>query len=159
MCPPTRLHPPLRLFSRPPAPWSGGQAPSQATLALVFPAEKKMMSSASAAGTQQIYSQGSPFPPGHSGKAFRYVRGVGVGAGEGGVEARAEAPPRGSPGSQSSGACAANTADIGEWSLFYRPGPAGDCGSALEPSASCRGWVAVVPLSRMRRAPAGHCAL
>nr|XP_044616370.1 aryl hydrocarbon receptor nuclear translocator 2 isoform X4 [Equus asinus] len=32
--------------------------------------EKKMMSSASAAGTQQIYSQGSPFPPGHSGKAF-----------------------------------------------------------------------------------------
>uniref|UniRef100_A0A8C5VG18 Aryl hydrocarbon receptor nuclear translocator 2 n=1 Tax=Microcebus murinus TaxID=30608 RepID=A0A8C5VG18_MICMU len=32
--------------------------------------EKKMMSSASAAGSQQIYSQGSPFPPGHSGKAF-----------------------------------------------------------------------------------------
>uniref|UniRef100_A0A2K6Q2Y5 Aryl hydrocarbon receptor nuclear translocator 2 n=1 Tax=Rhinopithecus roxellana TaxID=61622 RepID=A0A2K6Q2Y5_RHIRO len=32
--------------------------------------EKKMMSSASAAGTQQIYSQGSPFPSGHSGKAF-----------------------------------------------------------------------------------------
>ncbi|XP_034523679.1 aryl hydrocarbon receptor nuclear translocator 2 isoform X1 [Ailuropoda melanoleuca] len=32
--------------------------------------EKKMLSSASAAGTQQIYSQGSPFPPGHSGKAF-----------------------------------------------------------------------------------------
>ncbi|XP_030173089.1 aryl hydrocarbon receptor nuclear translocator 2 isoform X4 [Lynx canadensis] len=32
--------------------------------------EKKMMTSASAAGTQQIYSQGSPFPPGHSGKAF-----------------------------------------------------------------------------------------
>ncbi|MBZ3886615.1 Aryl hydrocarbon receptor nuclear translocator 2 [Sciurus carolinensis] len=32
--------------------------------------EKKMMNSASAAGTQQIYSQGSPFPPGHSGKAF-----------------------------------------------------------------------------------------
>ncbi|XP_045417345.1 aryl hydrocarbon receptor nuclear translocator 2 isoform X2 [Lemur catta] len=33
--------------------------------------EKKMMSSASAAGTQQLYSQGSPFPPGHAGKAFR----------------------------------------------------------------------------------------
>ncbi|XP_020954520.1 aryl hydrocarbon receptor nuclear translocator 2 isoform X5 [Sus scrofa] len=32
--------------------------------------EKKMMSSASAAGSQQIYSQGSPFPAGHSGKAF-----------------------------------------------------------------------------------------
>nr|KAF6409014.1 aryl hydrocarbon receptor nuclear translocator 2 [Rousettus aegyptiacus] len=32
--------------------------------------EKKMMSSASAAGTQQIYPQGSPFPAGHSGKAF-----------------------------------------------------------------------------------------
>ncbi|XP_029808178.1 aryl hydrocarbon receptor nuclear translocator 2 [Suricata suricatta] len=32
--------------------------------------EKKMMSSASAAGAQQIYPQGSPFPPGHSGKAF-----------------------------------------------------------------------------------------
>lgn len=43
------------------------------TPALVFLAEKKMMSSASAAGTQQIYSQGSPFPSGHSGKAFRYV--------------------------------------------------------------------------------------
>lgn len=36
-------------------------------------AEKKMMSSASATGTQQIYSQGSPFPAGHSGKAFRCV--------------------------------------------------------------------------------------
>ncbi|XP_008561485.1 PREDICTED: aryl hydrocarbon receptor nuclear translocator 2-like [Galeopterus variegatus] len=32
--------------------------------------EKKMMSSASAAGSQQIYPQGSPFPAGHSGKAF-----------------------------------------------------------------------------------------
>ncbi|CAH7346811.1 Arnt2 [Phodopus roborovskii] len=32
--------------------------------------EKKMMSSASASGSQQIYSQGSPFPAGHSGKAF-----------------------------------------------------------------------------------------
>ncbi|KAG8516421.1 Aryl hydrocarbon receptor nuclear translocator 2, partial [Galemys pyrenaicus] len=32
--------------------------------------EKKMMSSAAAAGTQQIYPQGSPFPAGHSGKAF-----------------------------------------------------------------------------------------
>ncbi|XP_024905867.1 aryl hydrocarbon receptor nuclear translocator 2 isoform X2 [Pteropus alecto] len=32
--------------------------------------EKKMMSSASTAGTQQIYPQGSPFPAGHSGKAF-----------------------------------------------------------------------------------------
>lgn len=40
-----------------------------------------MMTSASAAGTQQIYSQGSPFPPGHSGKAFRYVLGGGRGGG------------------------------------------------------------------------------
>lgn len=40
-----------------------------------------MMTSASAAGTQQIYSQGSPFPPGHSGKAFRYVLGGGQGRG------------------------------------------------------------------------------
>lgn len=40
-----------------------------------------MMTSASAAGTQQIYSQGSPFPPGHSGKAFRYVLGGGRGRG------------------------------------------------------------------------------
>ncbi|XP_038169524.1 aryl hydrocarbon receptor nuclear translocator 2 isoform X1 [Arvicola amphibius] len=32
--------------------------------------EKKMMSSASTSGSQQIYSQGSPFPAGHSGKAF-----------------------------------------------------------------------------------------
>ena len=38
-----------------------------------------MMSSASATGTQQIYSQGSPFPAGHSGKAFRYVLGSGQG--------------------------------------------------------------------------------
>lgn len=37
------------------------------------------MSSASAAGTQQIYSQGSPFPPGHSGKAFRYMPAKGPG--------------------------------------------------------------------------------
>lgn len=38
-----------------------------------------MLSSAAAAGTQQIYSQGSPFPPGHSGKAFRYApRGLGA---------------------------------------------------------------------------------
>lgn len=43
------------------------------TPALLFPAEKKMMTSASAAGTQQIYPQGSPFPAGHSGKAFRCV--------------------------------------------------------------------------------------
>ncbi|XP_078237261.1 aryl hydrocarbon receptor nuclear translocator 2 isoform X4 [Pogona vitticeps] len=32
--------------------------------------DKKMMSSASTAGNQQIYSQGSPFQPGHSGKSF-----------------------------------------------------------------------------------------
>jgi hypothetical protein len=44
--------------------------PSHATL-IVSLAEKKMMSSASASGSQQIYSQGSPFPAGHSGKAFR----------------------------------------------------------------------------------------
>ncbi|XP_044516087.1 aryl hydrocarbon receptor nuclear translocator 2 [Gracilinanus agilis] len=37
---------------------------------LIFLAEKKMMASASAAGNQQLYSQGSPFQPGHSGKAF-----------------------------------------------------------------------------------------
>lgn len=37
------------------------------------------MSSASAAGTQQIYPQGSPFPAGHSGKAFRCVWGGGPG--------------------------------------------------------------------------------
>ncbi|KAG8145104.1 hypothetical protein E2320_013475 [Naja naja] len=33
-------------------------------------ADKKMMPSASTTGTQQIYSQGSPFQPGHSGKSF-----------------------------------------------------------------------------------------
>ncbi|XP_053128532.1 aryl hydrocarbon receptor nuclear translocator 2 isoform X1 [Hemicordylus capensis] len=32
--------------------------------------DKKMMPSASTAGNQQIYSQGSPFQPGHSGKSF-----------------------------------------------------------------------------------------
>lgn len=35
-------------------------------------ADKKMMASASTAGNQQLYSQGSPFQPGHSGKTFRY---------------------------------------------------------------------------------------
>ncbi|NXC12835.1 ARNT2 protein, partial [Corythaeola cristata] len=33
--------------------------------------DKKMMASASTAGSQQLYSQGSPFQPGHSGKTFR----------------------------------------------------------------------------------------
>ncbi|ETE66719.1 Aryl hydrocarbon receptor nuclear translocator 2, partial [Ophiophagus hannah] len=33
-------------------------------------ADKKMMPSASTTGNQQIYSQGSPFQPGHSGKSF-----------------------------------------------------------------------------------------
>lgn len=51
-----------------------GMGPQTVTL-FPLPAEKKMLSSASAAGTQQIYSQGSPFPAGHSGKAFRYVPG------------------------------------------------------------------------------------
>lgn len=37
-----------------------------------FVADKKMMASASTAGNQQLYSQGSPFQPGHSGKTFRY---------------------------------------------------------------------------------------
>ncbi|XP_069480273.1 aryl hydrocarbon receptor nuclear translocator 2 isoform X3 [Ambystoma mexicanum] len=32
--------------------------------------EKKMMASAPAAGNQQLYSQGSPFQPGHGGKTF-----------------------------------------------------------------------------------------
>lgn len=36
-------------------------------------ADKKMMASASTAGNQQLYSQGSPFQPGHSGKTFRYL--------------------------------------------------------------------------------------
>lgn len=80
------------------------------TPALLFPAEKKMMSSASAAGTQQIYSQGSPFPAGHSGKAFRYVP---AGGGQEGV------PHEGSPGSQSSALGAAN---ISEWLLSTGPG-------------------------------------
>ncbi|XP_058854899.1 aryl hydrocarbon receptor nuclear translocator 2-like isoform X1 [Acipenser ruthenus] len=33
-------------------------------------ADKKMMASSAAGGTQQLYSQGSPFQPGHSGKSF-----------------------------------------------------------------------------------------
>ncbi|MGH0162269.1 UNVERIFIED_CONTAM: hypothetical protein FKN15_042612 [Acipenser sinensis] len=32
--------------------------------------DKKMMASSAAGGTQQLYSQGSPFQPGHSGKSF-----------------------------------------------------------------------------------------
>lgn len=51
-----------------PVRWDRGYDPCSA-----FLADKKMMSPASATGTPQIYPQGSPFPPGHSGKAFRYV--------------------------------------------------------------------------------------
>uniref|UniRef100_A0A4W4FWV4 Aryl hydrocarbon receptor nuclear translocator 2 n=1 Tax=Electrophorus electricus TaxID=8005 RepID=A0A4W4FWV4_ELEEL len=36
-------------------------------------ADKKMMVPSSTAGGQQLYSQGSPFQPGHSGKNFRWV--------------------------------------------------------------------------------------
>lgn len=94
-----------------PSPCSVAQGTfSHVTPALFFPAEKKMMSSASAAGTQQIYSQGSPFPAGHAGKTFRYVP-----AG-GGQE---DAPRPGSPGSQSSALCAAN---VSEWLLSTGPG-------------------------------------
>lgn len=57
-----------------PAPWSGGRGALECDPRCALLADKKMMSSAPAAGTQQIYSQGSPFPPGHSGKAFRYAR-------------------------------------------------------------------------------------
>lgn len=64
-----------------PAPWSGGRGALECDPRCALLADKKMMSSAPAAGTQQIYSQGSPFPPGHSGKAFRYARlGGGLGA-------------------------------------------------------------------------------
>jgi len=35
-------------------------------------ADKKMMVPSSTAGGQQLYSQGSPFQPGHSGKSFGY---------------------------------------------------------------------------------------
>lgn len=49
-----------------------------------------MMSSGSGAGSQQIYSQGSPYSAGHSGKAFRY----GPGRGEG----REDVPSLGKPG-------------------------------------------------------------
>lgn len=63
-----------------PAPWSGGRGALECDPRCALLADKKMMSSAPAAGTQQIYSQGSPFPPGHSGKAFRYAR-LGGGAG------------------------------------------------------------------------------
>lgn len=80
LCPPAcACHP--CICARGSLPWGlQGRNSSNVTLALLFPAEKKMMSSASAAGTQQIYSQGSPFPPGHSGKAFRYLVGAGSGA-------------------------------------------------------------------------------
>lgn len=89
-----------------------------------LPAEKKMMSSASAAGTQQIYSQGSPFPAGHSGKAFRYVAGGAEGA-----------PRPGKPQAQSWALCAVPD------HCLQAPGQAqdsGDSGSALHPP-----WVAI----------------
>lgn len=99
-----------------------GTGPRTVTL-FPLPAEKKMLSSASAAGTQQIYSQGSPFPAGHSGKAFRYV--------PGGTGAEA-APWPGSP--VSAGLCAVPGRCL--QALGWAEDP-GDSGSALHPP-----WVA-----------------
>lgn len=115
--------------------WPRGSS-SHVTPALLFPAEKKMMSSASAAGTQQIYSQGSPFPAGHSGKAFRYVQGWGEGreaAGDGRSKGREDAPSPGKPGLSELGPGAANPqTSASEWPLV-RAEDSGGWGSALRP--------------------------
>lgn len=130
-------HPPLPSC---PAPRSlEGRAPLTVPLALLSLAEKKMMTSASAAGTQQLYSQGSPFPPGHSGKAFRYELGGAPGAGG--------APHPGSPGSELGSEC-------GEFCQHPFVAPAL---GALGQAGSRRLWFGCWGRRARDRVPSGRC--
>lgn len=76
------------------------------------------MSSGSGAGSQQIYSQGSPYSAGHSGKAFRY----GPGRGEG----REDIPSLGKPGVLELG----SVCDRPWNTSYWNPGRAEDAGGS-----------------------------
>ncbi|XP_053897708.1 aryl hydrocarbon receptor nuclear translocator 2 isoform X3 [Malaclemys terrapin pileata] len=69
---PTNVHEGGKPVEKPDTIFSQEQNPRFAEMfAGITASDKKMMASASPAGNQQLYSQGSPFQPGHSGKAFR----------------------------------------------------------------------------------------
>uniref|UniRef100_A0A8C0G3B5 Aryl hydrocarbon receptor nuclear translocator 2 n=1 Tax=Chelonoidis abingdonii TaxID=106734 RepID=A0A8C0G3B5_CHEAB len=68
---PTNVHEGGKSVEKPDTIFSQEQNPRFAEMfAGITASDKKMMASASPAGNQQLYSQGSPFQPGHSGKAF-----------------------------------------------------------------------------------------
>ncbi|KAM7152296.1 aryl hydrocarbon receptor nuclear translocator 2 isoform 4-T4 [Macrochelys suwanniensis] len=68
---PTNVHEGGKPVEKPDTIFSQEQNPRFAEMfAGITTSDKKMMASASPAGNQQLYSQGSPFQPGHSGKAF-----------------------------------------------------------------------------------------
>ncbi|XP_037767115.2 aryl hydrocarbon receptor nuclear translocator 2 isoform X2 [Chelonia mydas] len=68
---PANVHEGGKPVEKPDAIFSQEQNPRFAEMfAGITASDKKMMASASPAGNQQLYSQGSPFQPGHSGKAF-----------------------------------------------------------------------------------------
>lgn len=121
-----------------PVRWDRGYDPCSA-----FLADKKMMSPASATGTPQIYPQGSPFPPGHSGKAFRYVPwrgrwGKDAPAREAWVPALGSVRP-------------ALPTSVGGY-RSAGPGPAegpGGCGSALCVLGGCHGCMVSVTVYRV----------
>uniref|UniRef100_A0A8C8SU63 Aryl hydrocarbon receptor nuclear translocator 2 n=1 Tax=Pelusios castaneus TaxID=367368 RepID=A0A8C8SU63_9SAUR len=69
---PTNVHESGKPVEKPDTIFSQERDPRFAEMfAGITASDKKMMASASTAGSQQLYSQGSPFQPGHSGKGFR----------------------------------------------------------------------------------------
>ncbi|KAJ7396843.1 Aryl hydrocarbon receptor nuclear translocator 2 [Pitangus sulphuratus] len=68
---PANVHEGGKSVEKPDAIFSQERDPRFAEMfAGITTSDKKMMASASTAGNQQLYSQGSPFQPGHSGKTF-----------------------------------------------------------------------------------------
>uniref|UniRef100_A0A669PH54 Aryl hydrocarbon receptor nuclear translocator 2 n=1 Tax=Phasianus colchicus TaxID=9054 RepID=A0A669PH54_PHACC len=68
---PANVHEGGKSVEKPDAIFSQERDPRFAEMfAGITASDKKMMASASTAGNQQLYSQGSPFQPGHSGKSF-----------------------------------------------------------------------------------------
>uniref|UniRef100_A0A8C3H129 Aryl hydrocarbon receptor nuclear translocator 2 n=1 Tax=Corvus moneduloides TaxID=1196302 RepID=A0A8C3H129_CORMO len=68
---PANVHESGKSVEKPDAIFSQERDPRFAEMfAGITASDKKMMASASTAGNQQLYSQGSPFQPGHSGKTF-----------------------------------------------------------------------------------------
>ncbi|XP_058703002.1 aryl hydrocarbon receptor nuclear translocator 2 isoform X5 [Poecile atricapillus] len=68
---PANVHEGGKSVEKPDAIFSQERDPRFAEMfAGITASDKKMMASASTAGNQQLYSQGSPFQPGHSGKTF-----------------------------------------------------------------------------------------